>query len=96
MKWTRDLPKKSGWYWFKDDRPIDSVTEECVRIEIHPRFGPLFRSGRSPYTAKDWPGWWSDRPIRKPSSTKVPETGEPCRPTDVKRSLNSRSPRNAS
>jgi hypothetical protein len=67
MKWTRDFPTKSGWYWFLADIRSRLVHDPViVQIEFGSQGdGGWFRDGRSPARLNAWAGNWAG-PISEP------------------------------
>lgn len=83
MKWTTDLPKKTGWYWLR--HTVGSIPDDTIIHCVIMRH-PVKRRGRWVYKYDERPSaiwrkkwtdvanlpkgyrWqWSDRPIRLPS-----------------------------
>jgi hypothetical protein len=68
--WTRELPMKDGWYWFREDKTHDRYpVEKVVRVDVLKLAGPVFRDGRLPNQVSEWPGDWCG-PIPEPGEAK--------------------------
>ena len=66
MLWSHDLPKVTGWYWFRPPKPsLDGLREIIVFVETTDGKS-LFRDGRNPGRVEAWPGMWAG-PIPEPT-----------------------------
>ena len=72
MKWTKELPKEEGWYWYKE---IHKDPEWRKPRVLHVSWNIdhdelLFTDGRSPRNLSNWPGEWAG-PIPLPVSRRT-------------------------
>jgi len=65
MKWSKDLPQKSGWYWIREKHPCDGYIKTIILVEISEVLGPIRRDGAHPMSCKEWDVDWSG-PIKEP------------------------------
>lgn len=62
MRWTKEVPTRDGWYWFRDAqwrKAPDLRGALIVRVVINERLGALFCDGRLPRSVDSWPGEWA-------------------------------------
>ena len=73
MKWTKDLPDRPGWYWFRSERwalgdkrdPTRAGAPRVVQIFEVCGDSFYFGDGRLPAAIENWPGEWAG-PVPEP------------------------------
>jgi len=68
LKWSKDVPAESGWYWCREMGVF-----KVVRVEIVPDYGAARRDGVNPSRCSEWDAEWAG-PIPMPDDPQMYES----------------------